>query len=166
MYVFVKVPLTVTYQSIKNLSFNVSLQSNTVLHLDLVTGAVRRLLLSADGNQTSSRTSNWWNSKEQQVRGVFCLHRRNVKRLLALKLSGHLHCSSEAKTERHVLRVCVRVCTILSRPCLYLTQCDDVCCCREDIKCAVTLLTKTGFSSTRRMGKIFSPELVCTQHSL
>uniref|UniRef100_A0A7N6B8M4 von Willebrand factor A domain-containing protein 8 n=1 Tax=Anabas testudineus TaxID=64144 RepID=A0A7N6B8M4_ANATE len=47
-------------------------QSNTVLHLDLVTGAVRRLLLSADGDQPSTRTSNWWSSKEQQRGHKMC----------------------------------------------------------------------------------------------
>uniref|UniRef100_H2MDU3 von Willebrand factor A domain-containing protein 8 n=1 Tax=Oryzias latipes TaxID=8090 RepID=H2MDU3_ORYLA len=35
-------------------------QSNTVLHVDLVTGAVRRLTLSPDSDQTSSSVSNWW----------------------------------------------------------------------------------------------------------
>lgn len=51
------------------LSFVPSLrQSNTVLHLDLVTGAVRRLMLSQDSEQSSTRASNWWSSKEQQVR--------------------------------------------------------------------------------------------------
>ncbi|XP_028846499.1 von Willebrand factor A domain-containing protein 8 [Denticeps clupeoides] len=39
-------------------------QSNTVLHLDLVTGAVRRLLLSQDGDESVRKTSNWWSSKE------------------------------------------------------------------------------------------------------
>ena len=41
-----------------------------MLHVDLVTGAVRRLLLSPDGDQPAGRASNWWSSKEQQVRGV------------------------------------------------------------------------------------------------
>lgn len=41
-----------------------------MLHLDLVTGAVRRLMLSADSDQPSNRASNWWSSKEQQVRSV------------------------------------------------------------------------------------------------
>lgn len=45
-------------------------------------------------------------------------------------------------------------------------MCVIACCCREDIKCAVTFLTKTGFSSMRRMGKILLPKLVCPQHSL
>lgn len=43
-------------------------QSNTVLHLDLVTGAVRRFMLSKDSEQSQStaKSSNWWSSKEQQ----------------------------------------------------------------------------------------------------
>ncbi|MEQ2183200.1 hypothetical protein GOODEAATRI_030249, partial [Goodea atripinnis] len=41
--------------------------SNTVLHLDLVTGAVRRLMLPPDSDQTPSRASNWWSNKEQQL---------------------------------------------------------------------------------------------------
>uniref|UniRef100_A0A3P9LZX2 von Willebrand factor A domain-containing protein 8 n=1 Tax=Oryzias latipes TaxID=8090 RepID=A0A3P9LZX2_ORYLA len=44
-------------------------QSNTVLHVDLVTGAVRRLTLSPDSDQTPSSVSNWWSGKEQQ--GVY-----------------------------------------------------------------------------------------------
>lgn len=44
-------------------------QSNTVLHVDLVTGAVRRLVLSADSDPPSTRASNWWSRNEQQVRG-------------------------------------------------------------------------------------------------
>ncbi|RVE58198.1 hypothetical protein OJAV_G00206850 [Oryzias javanicus] len=41
-------------------------QSNTVLHVDMVTGAVRRLTLSPDADQTPSGASNWWSGKEQQ----------------------------------------------------------------------------------------------------
>ena len=45
-------------------------QGNTVLHLDVVTGAVRRLLLSQDTDEPApSKASNWWSSKEEQVRG-------------------------------------------------------------------------------------------------
>uniref|UniRef100_A0A672TB47 VWFA domain-containing protein n=1 Tax=Sinocyclocheilus grahami TaxID=75366 RepID=A0A672TB47_SINGR len=40
-------------------------QGNTVLHLDLVTGAVRRLVLSQDKQEEPPRkTSNWWSNKE------------------------------------------------------------------------------------------------------
>lgn len=46
-------------------------QSNTVLHLDLVTGAVRRLILSQDSEPSPGKVSNWWSSKEQQVRWHF-----------------------------------------------------------------------------------------------
>lgn len=61
-----------------------SFQSNTVLHLDFVTGAVRRLLLSPDSDQTSSKASNWWSSKEKQVRGF--------SRLVTEKCSGIISC--------------------------------------------------------------------------
>lgn len=44
-------------------------QSNTVLHLDLVTGAVRRLLLSPESDQPQTKASGWWSSKEQQGGG-------------------------------------------------------------------------------------------------
>jgi len=44
-------------------------QSNTVLHLDMVTGAVRRLLLSAETDPPATKASSWWSSKEQQVGG-------------------------------------------------------------------------------------------------
>uniref|UniRef100_A0A3B4G0W2 von Willebrand factor A domain-containing protein 8 n=1 Tax=Pundamilia nyererei TaxID=303518 RepID=A0A3B4G0W2_9CICH len=47
-------------------------QGNTVLHLDLVTGALRRLMISPDSDQSSSRSSNWWNSKEQQAGYKMC----------------------------------------------------------------------------------------------
>uniref|UniRef100_A0A665V668 von Willebrand factor A domain-containing protein 8 n=1 Tax=Echeneis naucrates TaxID=173247 RepID=A0A665V668_ECHNA len=47
-------------------------QSNTVLHLDLVTGAVRRLTLSPDSDQPTTGTSNWWRSKEQQGAHKMC----------------------------------------------------------------------------------------------
>uniref|UniRef100_A0A673I9E9 VWFA domain-containing protein n=1 Tax=Sinocyclocheilus rhinocerous TaxID=307959 RepID=A0A673I9E9_9TELE len=40
-------------------------QGNTVLHLDLVTGAVRRLVLSQDKQEEPPhKTSNWWSNKE------------------------------------------------------------------------------------------------------
>lgn len=39
-----------------------------MLHLDLVTGAVRRLVLSQDKQEEPPRkTSNWWSNKESQV---------------------------------------------------------------------------------------------------
>lgn len=47
-------------------------QGNTVLHLDLVTGALRRLMISPDSDQSSSRALNWWNSKEQQAGYKMC----------------------------------------------------------------------------------------------
>uniref|UniRef100_A0A1A7X2M3 von Willebrand factor A domain-containing protein 8 n=3 Tax=Iconisemion striatum TaxID=60296 RepID=A0A1A7X2M3_9TELE len=47
-------------------------QSNTVLHLDLVTGAVRRLVLAPDGDPVPSRTTNWWSSKDHQKGYKMC----------------------------------------------------------------------------------------------
>ncbi|XP_028992985.1 von Willebrand factor A domain-containing protein 8 isoform X2 [Betta splendens] len=47
-------------------------QTNTVLHLDLVTGAVRRLILCADSDPPSPRTSNWWSRNEQQKGHKMC----------------------------------------------------------------------------------------------
>ncbi|XP_031417095.1 von Willebrand factor A domain-containing protein 8 isoform X2 [Clupea harengus] len=42
-------------------------QSNTVLHLDLVTGATRRLLFTEDKEEAAHKTSQWWSSKKGQV---------------------------------------------------------------------------------------------------
>ncbi|XP_068185310.1 von Willebrand factor A domain-containing protein 8 [Antennarius striatus] len=47
-------------------------QCDTVLHLDLGTGAVRRLILSVDGEQPVTRAPNWWGSKEQQAGHKMC----------------------------------------------------------------------------------------------
>ncbi|XP_056145237.1 von Willebrand factor A domain-containing protein 8 isoform X2 [Lampris incognitus] len=41
-------------------------ESNTVLHLDVVTGAVRRLILSPDNEQHATKASSWWKSSKQQ----------------------------------------------------------------------------------------------------
>lgn len=59
-------------------------QSNTVLHLDMITGAVRRLMLSPDSEQPSTSASNWWSSKEQQVRG-FSVSREHLIWFVALR---------------------------------------------------------------------------------
>ncbi|KAK1903160.1 von Willebrand factor A domain containing protein 8 [Dissostichus eleginoides] len=48
-------------------------QSNTVLHIDMETGAVRRLLLSPE-EQSQTRASNWWSSKEPQQGGHRMCH--------------------------------------------------------------------------------------------
>ncbi|XP_026074296.1 von Willebrand factor A domain-containing protein 8 [Carassius auratus] len=48
-------------------------QGNTVLHLDLVTGAVRRLVLSQDKQEDPPRkSSNWWSNKESQPAYKMC----------------------------------------------------------------------------------------------
>ncbi|KAI9519069.1 hypothetical protein NQZ68_032124 [Dissostichus eleginoides] len=47
--------------------------SNTVLHIDMETGAVRRLLLSPE-EQSQTRASNWWSSKEPQQGGHRMCH--------------------------------------------------------------------------------------------
>uniref|UniRef100_A0A7N8XB65 von Willebrand factor A domain-containing protein 8 n=1 Tax=Mastacembelus armatus TaxID=205130 RepID=A0A7N8XB65_9TELE len=64
-------------------------QSNTVLHLDMETGAVRRLMLSPDGDQPSTRASNWWNSKEQQGGHKMCRDFAHKNWLLFYKQDGN-----------------------------------------------------------------------------
>uniref|UniRef100_A0A8B9HSU4 von Willebrand factor A domain containing 8 n=1 Tax=Astyanax mexicanus TaxID=7994 RepID=A0A8B9HSU4_ASTMX len=47
--------------------------TNTVLHIDLVTGAVRRLVLSpSKEDEPVRKSSNWWNSKESQPGYKMC----------------------------------------------------------------------------------------------
>ncbi|CAN9498551.1 unnamed protein product [Ophioblennius macclurei] len=64
-------------------------QSNTVLHLDLQTGAVRRLLLSPAHEQPAAAPSNWWNSKEQQGVHKMCREFSNKNWLLFYKEDGN-----------------------------------------------------------------------------
>ncbi|XP_071340245.1 von Willebrand factor A domain-containing protein 8 [Trachinotus anak] len=64
-------------------------QSNTVLHLDLVTGAVRRLMLSPDTDQPTSKASNWWSSKEQQGGHKMCRDFAHKNWLLFYKEDGN-----------------------------------------------------------------------------
>ncbi|KAK7882321.1 hypothetical protein WMY93_028495 [Mugilogobius chulae] len=65
-------------------------QSNTVLHVDMVTGAVRRLVLSADSEQPSARASHWWNnSKEQQGGNKMCSEFAHKNWLLFYKEDGN-----------------------------------------------------------------------------
>lgn len=65
-------------------------QSNTVLHLDMVTGAVRRLLLSADSEQPTARASHWWSSsKEQQGVHKMCCDFAHKNWLLFYKEDGN-----------------------------------------------------------------------------
>ncbi|KAJ8349982.1 hypothetical protein SKAU_G00251120 [Synaphobranchus kaupii] len=78
-------------------------QSNTVLHLDLVTGAVRRLLLSPEKEESSPRkTSGWWNNKDSQGSFRMCREFSHKNWLLFYKeegnqldvldvLEGHVH---------------------------------------------------------------------------
>ncbi|KAG7467129.1 hypothetical protein MATL_G00150010 [Megalops atlanticus] len=78
-------------------------QSNTVLHLDLVTGAVRRLLLSQEREEPPPRkATNWWNSKESQENFKMCrefaqknwllFYKENANQLDVLDvLEGHVH---------------------------------------------------------------------------
>uniref|UniRef100_A0A3Q3JAA7 von Willebrand factor A domain-containing protein 8 n=1 Tax=Monopterus albus TaxID=43700 RepID=A0A3Q3JAA7_MONAL len=63
-------------------------QSNTVLHLDLETGAVRRLMLSPDSDQPSGG-SNWWSSKEQQGGHKMCRDFAHKNWLLFYKEGGN-----------------------------------------------------------------------------
>ncbi|XP_049904645.1 von Willebrand factor A domain-containing protein 8 [Epinephelus moara] len=64
-------------------------QSNTVLHLDMVTGAVRRLMLSPDTDQPSTRASSWWSSKEQQGGHKMCHDFAHKNWLLFYKEDGN-----------------------------------------------------------------------------
>ncbi|CAK6967706.1 von Willebrand factor A domain-containing protein 8 [Scomber scombrus] len=64
-------------------------QTNTVLHVDMVTGAVRRLLLSQDSEQPPTRSSNWWNSKEQQAGYKMCRDFAHKNWLLFYKEDGN-----------------------------------------------------------------------------
>ncbi|XP_076011540.1 von Willebrand factor A domain-containing protein 8 isoform X2 [Genypterus blacodes] len=64
-------------------------QSNTVLHVDLVTGAVRRLVLSPDSDQPSAKASGWWSSKEQQESYKMCSDFAHKNWLLFYKDNGN-----------------------------------------------------------------------------
>ncbi|KAI1899570.1 hypothetical protein AGOR_G00063140 [Albula goreensis] len=78
-------------------------QSNTVLHLDLVSGAVRRLLMSPEKEQPNPRkTTGWWNNKENQESYKMCREFAQKNWLLFFKedgnqldvldvLEGHVH---------------------------------------------------------------------------
>uniref|UniRef100_A0A3B3RZN2 von Willebrand factor A domain-containing protein 8 n=1 Tax=Paramormyrops kingsleyae TaxID=1676925 RepID=A0A3B3RZN2_9TELE len=76
-------------------------QSNTVLYLDLVTGAVRRLLLSQEKEEPSKKSSNWWMSKENRSfkmcrefahKNWLLFYREDSNRLDVLDvLEGRLH---------------------------------------------------------------------------
>ncbi|MBN3308156.1 VWA8 protein, partial [Amia calva] len=63
-------------------------QSNTVLHLDLTTGAVRRLMLSQEGEEPA-RKSSWWNSKESQGAFKMCKEFSHKNWLLFYKEDGN-----------------------------------------------------------------------------
>lgn len=80
-------------------------QSNTVLHLDLVTGAVRRLMLSPDSDQPPTRASNWWSSKEQQVRG-FRVSEEKYRLACASQMLWSLLFSFKTYCRGHVFLLC------------------------------------------------------------
>ncbi|XP_041662632.1 von Willebrand factor A domain-containing protein 8 isoform X2 [Cheilinus undulatus] len=64
-------------------------QSNTVLHLDMETGAVRRLMLSPESDPPSTRASSWWSSKEQQGGHKMCRDFAHKNWLLFYKEDGN-----------------------------------------------------------------------------
>ncbi|KAB5577077.1 hypothetical protein PHYPO_G00205820 [Pangasianodon hypophthalmus] len=65
-------------------------QSNTVLHVDLVTGAVRRLVLSPGKEEEPVRkTSNWWNTKDSQSTSKMCREFAHKNWLLFYKADGN-----------------------------------------------------------------------------
>ncbi|KAM9486140.1 von Willebrand factor A domain-containing protein 8 [Clarias gariepinus] len=64
-------------------------QSNTVLHVDLVTGAVRRLILSPGKEEEPMRkSSNWWNTKDSQSAFKMCREFAHKNWLLFYKADG------------------------------------------------------------------------------
>ncbi|XP_073701902.1 von Willebrand factor A domain-containing protein 8 [Garra rufa] len=64
-------------------------QGNTVLHLDLVTGALRRLVLSQDKQEEPpKKTSNWWSNKESQPAYKMCKEFAHKNWLLFYKENG------------------------------------------------------------------------------
>ncbi|KAI7808235.1 von Willebrand factor A domain-containing protein 8 [Triplophysa rosa] len=64
-------------------------QGNTLLHLDLVTGAVRRLVLPQDKPEEPVRkTSNWWSNKESQSGYKMCKEFAHKSWLLIYKENG------------------------------------------------------------------------------
>ncbi|KAK2905316.1 hypothetical protein Q8A67_007115 [Cirrhinus molitorella] len=64
-------------------------QGNTLLHLDLVTGAVRRLVLSQDKqDEPPKKTSNWWSNKESQPAYKMCKEFAHKNWLLFYKENG------------------------------------------------------------------------------
>ncbi|XP_061647340.1 von Willebrand factor A domain-containing protein 8 isoform X2 [Phyllopteryx taeniolatus] len=64
-------------------------QSNTVLHVDVATGAVRRLVMSADGERTPGRASHWWSGKEAQGEYKMCRDFAHKNWLLFYKEDGN-----------------------------------------------------------------------------
>nr|XP_061799830.1 von Willebrand factor A domain-containing protein 8-like [Nerophis lumbriciformis] len=64
-------------------------QSNTVLHVDMATGAVRRLMLSAGNESPPSSTSNWWSGKETQGDFKMCGNFAHKNWLLFYKEYGN-----------------------------------------------------------------------------
>ncbi|XP_064165757.1 von Willebrand factor A domain-containing protein 8 [Anguilla rostrata] len=65
-------------------------QSNSVLHLDLVTGAVRRLLLSPEKEESPPRKSpGWWSSRESQGSFKMCREFAHKNWLLFYKEEGN-----------------------------------------------------------------------------
>nr|XP_055071414.1 von Willebrand factor A domain-containing protein 8 [Misgurnus anguillicaudatus] len=64
-------------------------QGNTLLHVDLFTGAVRRLALSQDKSEEPVRkTSNWWNNKDSQSGYKMCKEFAHKNWLLFYKVNG------------------------------------------------------------------------------
>ncbi|KAG7501738.1 von Willebrand factor A domain-containing 8 [Solea senegalensis] len=63
-------------------------QSNTILLLDLGSGAVRRLMLSPDNDPPASTASNWWSSKDTQGGFKMCRDFSHRNWLLFYKEGG------------------------------------------------------------------------------
>lgn len=127
-------------------------------------------MLSADGDQPPSRASNWWNSKEQQVRG-----------LTSLKTQCKTACGFSVVFYSILLQHPVSFFScfqtlklVFCVPNVFLTGCClkktlsllfiIIVFCREDTRCVVTSLTKTGFSSIRRKGQILASHKTLLNH--
>ncbi|KAJ3592119.1 hypothetical protein NHX12_007248, partial [Muraenolepis orangiensis] len=71
-------------------------QSNTVLHLDLGSGAVRRLTLSQEAEKPVTKASNWWSSSKEKQGGYKMCHEFSHKNwLLFFKKDGDVHLVAE-----------------------------------------------------------------------
>eukprot|EP00066_Takifugu_rubripes_P009279 XP_003976079.1 PREDICTED: von Willebrand factor A domain-containing protein 8 isoform X1 [Takifugu rubripes] len=85
-------------------------QTNTVLHVDLVTGAVRRLMLSPHTDPPYTKASSWWNSKEQQGGHKMCHEFAHKNWLLFYKeYSNQLEMLDVLKAQVHTISLPIKL---------------------------------------------------------